>query len=93
MPTITFYRFDLGIDWRKGESVSDANRLPEMCNEYVTTVLAAQKRPGLVRVAILESGTSGLFAAGGKLHMFYGEGQITHTDTRFVAHKVTRPKG
>ncbi len=93
MQTITFDRFDLGIDWRKGESVSDANRLREMCNAYVTTGLAAQKRPGLIKVATLEPGTSGLFAAGGQLHTFYGEGHITHADTRFVAHKVTHPKG
>lgn len=88
MSSITFDRFDLGIDLRKGASVSDANRLREMKNAYVTTGLATQKRPGLVRVADLEAGTKGLFAAFGKLHTFYGSGSITHANTLFKANKV-----
>ncbi len=63
-----------------------------MRNAYVTTGLAAQKHPGLVKVATLEPSTTGLFAAGGQLHTFYGEGTITHADTRFVPHKVPHPK-
>ncbi len=59
----------------------------------MATGLAAQKRPGLIKVATLEPGTTGLFAAGGQLHTFYGEGTITHADTRFAVHKVTYPQG
>ena len=88
MPQITFDKFDLGIDLRKGASVSDANRLREMKNAFVTTGLATQKRPGLLKVAELEAGTKGLFAAFGKLHTFYGEGTVTHANTLFEAHKV-----
>lgn len=88
MAAITFDRFDLGIDLRKGASVSDANRLREMKNAYVTTGLATQKRPGLVKVADLEAGTKGLFAAFGKLHTFYGSGTITHANTLFQANRV-----
>lgn len=88
MPQITFSQFDLGIDKRKGLSVSDANRLLEMKNAYVTTGLAAQKRPGLTKVADLEPGTKGLFAAFGKLHTFYGTGDITHTNPLFQANRV-----
>ncbi len=88
MGSITFDRFDLGIDLRKGASVSDANRLREMKNAYVTTGLATQKRPGLVKVADLEPGTKGLFAAFGKLHTFYGQGTITHANSLFQANKV-----
>ncbi|MBK5570097.1 hypothetical protein [Ensifer sp. SSB1] len=88
MGAITFNRFDLGIDLRKGASVSDANRLREMKNAYVTTGLATQKRPGLVKVTSLEPGTKGLFSALGKLHTFYGAGNIVHADTRFQAHKT-----
>lgn len=91
MKTITFDRFECGIDWRKGPSVSDANRLRELRNAYVTTGLAAQKRPGLVKIATLEPGTKGLFAANGKLHTFYAGGTIQHADRRFVAHKVPHP--
>jgi len=88
MATITFGKFDLGIDQRKGAAVSDANRLREMKNAYVTTGLAAQKRPGLTKVAELEAGTKGLFAAFGKLHTFYGDGTITHANPLFKANKV-----
>lgn len=88
MPQITFDKFDLGIDLRKGASVSDANRLREMKNAFVTTGLATQKRPGLLKVAELEAGTKGLFAAFGKLHTFYGEGTVTHANPLFVPHKV-----
>jgi hypothetical protein len=88
MGSITFDRFDLGIDLRKGASVSDANRLREMMNAYVTTGLATQKRPGLVKVTTLEPGTKGLFPAFGKLHTFYGVGTIVHADSRFQANKT-----
>lgn len=88
MQSITFDRFDLGIDLRKGASVSDANRLREMKNAHVTTGLATQKRPGLTKVAVLEAGTKGLFAAFGKLQTFYGDGVITHANTLFKANKV-----
>lgn len=93
MGTISFSRFDLGIDLRKGASVSDANRLRELKNAFVTTGLAAQKRPGLVKVADLEAGTKGLFAAFGKLHTFYGSGTITHANTLFQANKVVYSGG
>ena len=88
MAQITFNRFDLGIDLRKGASVSDANRLREMKNAHITTGLATQKRPGLVKVADLEPGTKGLFAAFGKLQTFYGTGTVTHANPLFQANKV-----
>lgn len=88
MAQITFDRFDLGIDLRKGASVSDANRLLEMKNAYVTTGLATQKRPGLTLVQDLEPGTVGLGAAFGKLHTFYGPGSVTHSNPLFEAHAV-----
>ncbi|MCZ4065456.1 hypothetical protein NB636_02045 [Oxalobacter aliiformigenes] len=89
MATITFNKFDLGIDHRKGAAVSDANRLVEMKNAHVTTGLATEKRPGLKKVATLEAGTKGLFPAFGKLHTFYGgDGTITHADELFEAHKL-----
>ena len=93
MAAITFNRFDLGIDLRKGASVSDANRLREMKNAYVTTGLATAKRPGLAKVATLEAGTKGLFAAFGKLHTFHGDGSVTHANTLFQSHKVQNSAG
>ena len=89
MATITFNKFDLGIDHRKGAAVSDANRLVEMKNAHVTTGLATEKRPGLKKVATLEAGTHGLFAAFGRLHTFYGgENAVVHENPLFQAHRL-----
>ena len=87
MASITFDRFDLGIDHRKGAAVSDANRLREMKNAYVTTGMATAKRQGLKQVATLAAGTRGLFAAFGKLHTF-SSGTAAHNDALFVNHAV-----
>lgn len=89
---INFERFDLGIDLRKDAAVSDANRLREMKNAYVTTGLTTAKRPGFQKVATLEKGTKGLYAALGKLHTFYGKGTVKHSNPLFEAHKV-KPVG
>jgi hypothetical protein len=89
--TIAFDRFDAGLDVRKGASVSDANRLRVLDNAYVTTGRTIRKRPGMRKVAILEPGTKGLRAAGGKLHTFYATGTITHAETLFVANKLAHP--
>lgn len=89
MPTITFNKFDLGIDHRKAASVSDANRLIEMKNAHVTTGLATEKRPGLKKIATLEPGTKGLFPAFGKLHTFYCDLEpVEHENPLFEAHKI-----
>ncbi len=93
MSSITFDRFDLGIDLRKDASVSDANRLREMRNAYVTTGLTTAKRPGFRKFCTLEAGTKGLFAALGKLHTFYGSGTVTHANKLFEAHKVAPAEG
>ena len=37
MPVVTYSDFSIGKDLRKGASVSDANRLRELKNGYVTT--------------------------------------------------------
>lgn len=98
MGQITFDRFDLGIDLRKGASVSDANRLRDMKNAYVTTGLATEKRPGLTKVTELTPGTVGLSTAFGYFVTFYERphgdvSTIAHTDPRFLASKLVRPVG
>lgn len=86
---ITFSKFDLGVDLRKGPAVSDANRLQSLINGYVTTGLAIAKRPGLTKVATLEPGTKGLFAANGVLNTFYcQESTITHSNGLFRANRL-----
>jgi len=64
-----------------------------MKNAYVTTGLATAKRPGLAKVATLEAGTKGLFAAFGKLHTFHGDGSVTHANALFQSHKVQNSAG
>lgn len=87
--SISFDRFDYGLDLRKGASTSDANRLRVLKNAYVTEGRTVRKRPGLQLVATLETGTTGLFAGKGKLNTFYGgTGTITHANTLFQAHNV-----
>ena len=88
MPVITFQDFGLGKDLRKGASVSDANRLQELKNGYVTTGKAIRKRPGTTLVARLETGTYGLIPALGKLNTFTESGTITHANSLFTAHQV-----
>lgn len=89
MASITFNKFDLGIDLRKSAAVSDANRLREMKNAHVTTGLATAKRPGLTKIATLETGTKGLFAAMGKLHTFYGGvDEVVHENPLFKANRL-----
>ncbi len=87
MPSISFSRFDLGIDLRKGASVSDANRLRKMKNAYVTTGLATAKRPGFRKIADLEPGTKGLFSANGKLNTFSSQA-VSHKDATFQSHQL-----
>lgn len=91
MPTITFDRFDAGLDLRKGASVSDANRLRVMDNCYVTTGRTIRKRPGMVLVSQLESGTVGLRSGNGLLNTFYATGSVSHSDPLFSAHKIAHP--
>ena len=91
MPAITFNSFESGLDLRKGASVSDASRLRVLKNAYVTTGKTIRKRPGLTFVATLETGTTGLRAAAGKLNTFYSVGSITHANTNFIANKVAHP--
>ena len=51
MEVITFDRFEGGIDLRKADQVSDANRLVECKNAYITTGFAVKKRPGLDKIS------------------------------------------
>ena len=91
MSSITFDRFDGGLDVRRGASVSDANRLRVLENAYVTPGRGIQKRPCLSLVATLENGTKGLKAAGGKLNTFYSIGIIAHANPLFQANYVPHP--
>ncbi len=94
MPTISFNRFDGGIDLRKGRAESDANRMRMLKNCYVTTGWQIRKRPGVTKVATLETGTTGLFAHKGQLHTFYcAATAITHANTLFNANQLKLDTG
>lgn len=90
--SITFDRFDYGLDLRKGQSTSDANRLRVLKNAFATEGRTIRKRPGTTKIATLEDGTTGLFAGNGKLNTFYGgTGTITHANTLFRANNARSP--
>lgn len=91
MASITFDRFDGGLDIRKGASVSDANRMRVCTNAYITTGKGIQKRPCLRKIATLETGTTGLRAGGGVLNTFFGSGSVTHANTLFKPSLVRHP--
>lgn len=80
MPVITFSQWELGIDRRKGRSVSDANRLFDIRNGFVTTGWAIQKRPALTQVGELTDGSVGLMAFDGKLNTFSSLTDPGHVD-------------
>ena len=71
MEVITFDRFEGGIDLRKAQQVSDANRLVECKNAYVTTGFAINKRPGLDKISAsaLPSTTKGMFIFNRAMHV------------------------
>lgn len=76
---IHYDQFELGIDRRKDESISDANRLVDCLNAYVTPGWAIKPRPGLTAVGTLTAGSVGLMAFNGKLQTF-SDSQVTHSD-------------
>jgi len=87
--SISYDRFDYGLDLRKGLSTSDANRLRVLKNAHATEGRTIRKRPGTTKIATLEAGTEGLFAGNGKLNTFYGgTSTITHANTLFKANNV-----
>lgn len=79
MPSITFDRFEIGIDRRKGRRVSDANRLWQCKNAYITSGWRPRKRPGLTVAKNLTAGTIGLVSANGELNTFSLSTPVTHT--------------
>lgn len=89
--SITFDRFEAGLDLRKGATVSDANRLRVLKNAYITTGRAIRKRPCLTQVATLEAGTIGLKAGAGVLNTFYGATPVVHANPLFKANRVAHP--
>lgn len=87
MATITFDRFDGGLDVRQLSTSADANRLRVLKNAYVTTGKTLRKRPGLKRFSTLSAGTNGLFAAFNKLWTF-STTDVAHDHTLLVNKRI-----
>ena len=87
MATITFDRFDGGLDVRQLSTSADANRLRVLKNAYVTTGKTLRKRPGLKRFSTLSAGTKGLFAAFNKLWTF-STTDVAHDHTLLVNKRI-----
>jgi len=90
MPSITYDKFDVGLDRRKNITVADANRLYNLQNAYITKGKVIRKRSGLVRDNTLEAGTIGLISGGGKLNTFYESGTITHANTNYKPNRIAK---
>lgn len=89
MPSITYEKFNGGLDLRRSPEMTASNVLLDLKNAYITTGLAIRKRPCLTKVATLEAGTVGLRSGLGKLNTFYGGGAaITHANPLFQANRV-----
>lgn len=94
MSTITFDRWDQGLDHRLDKRVSDANRLTVLDNCHVTTGRKIRGRPGTRKIATLEAGTKGLIAGATAIQTFYTvPGPITHANPLFNANSVPGATG
>lgn len=94
MATITYERWENGLDLRLDKRASDANRLPVLDNAYVTTGRKLRKRPGTTKIAQLEAGTKGLVAGANKLQTFYsGATPIVHANSLFQANQIPGATG
>lgn len=74
MPTLTVDRFEVGLDRRKGQLASDANRLWEADNVYINNGRHIKKRPGFRHYGSFPGHPTtralGLTAANGYLNAF-----------------------
>lgn len=93
MPTITYDRFDGGLDRRKTRHTQDANRLWVCENAYINNGGKLVKRPGLRKFAELTAGTVGLRSLGGKLITVSGGGSVTHASPELRNYYVRERNG
>lgn len=94
MKAITFDKFDIGLDLRKGASVSDASRMRVLRNAYVTIGKVLRKRPGLQLIETFtgaETGTVGLVAGNGKLNTFIETVPAGHLNALFKMNRLAHP--
>lgn len=92
MPTITFDRFDGGLDLRQLASSADANRLRVLKNAYVSTGRTLKKRAGLKKTQTLTAGTVGLYAAFNTLWTF-STTAVSHTGAGLSNKLLSDPTG
>jgi len=94
MKSITFDKFDIGLDLRKGASVSDASRMRVLQNAYVTIGKVLRKRPGISLVETFtgsEAGTKGLVSGNGKLNTFVEGPPAGHANALFKMNRLAHP--
>ena len=81
MPSVTYDKYDKGIDVSRGASVSDSNALLECLNCHIDEGKNVVMRGGARLIKNLQPGTKGLKAHDGKLATFSGSADVTHGDT------------
>lgn len=72
MPTVTYDRFDGGIDLSRPANIQSANRFRVLQNAYITPGKTVKKRPGARYRWSWGPGVKGLFAGNGYLTGFFG---------------------
>lgn len=90
MPAIVYDNFGGGLDRRSLQHKPIANALWTLLNCYPTKGRSLKKRPCLKNYAAIESGTTGLRAAGGVFNTFYSAdgAAITHANPQFRARRA-----
>ena len=99
MPTITFDRFEGGLDLRQGRDTADANKLRDALNIIITAGRSIRKRPGTALGTAVASDASlrqrGLVSVGAGLGTFVaGASTLTPTagNTVFYVPHPTTPQ-
>ena len=92
MPTITFDRFDGGLDLRQLTTNADMNRLRVLKNAYITTGRSIRKRAGLKRIAELTPSSKGLVAGMNQLWTF-STIPLSHGNTLIGNKTIDDPTG
>ncbi len=92
MRTVPLTTIKGGIDRLRTKGGARADALYDLVNGYVTEQYTVAARPGTERTALLPSGTVGLTAFDGKLHVFSASDVDTDGhDPEVTLHRLLHP--
>lgn len=97
MPTITFDRFEGGLDLRQGRDTADANKLRDALNVVITPGRSIRKRPGFVNhvtgynFGAVGHSTRGLYDVDGLVTAFAGTAETAPDPTKQQIIRLAHP--